>query len=266
MRRFPLYFVICFFITLLVVNTGFAATLPVMTPGRKLQYHFIKQLDPEKMVMIFDEEPGEEGYIRDVYMDLKGAVIGGVRIKSLVIRGSGIQLSPVHTWGEDGPEVEQILNIHAKGIIDENDINQNLLQKEFGDDGHWHNLQLDIHPGGIYAKGYYLVRMLFKLDILIEIESRLKIVDFQQIWLDQYTVRVNRVDIPAFITEKAVSQIQPLLDLSRFVFPLKLTSISYDDTSITLSSSREPEPFDGIIYQYEKGFSDPVVCSPKLKR
>ena len=62
----------------------------------------------------------------------------------------------------------QVKTMLERGIIDENDINQNLLQKEFGDNDHWHNLQLDIHPGGIYAKGYYLVRMLFKLDILIE--------------------------------------------------------------------------------------------------
>lgn len=235
--------------------------ISALTTGQRLQHHFIKELDPEKMTIVFDEEPNENGYIRDMYMDIQGAIIGGVRIKSLSLRAMGVQLSPITTWGEEGPEVNYIMNIHAKGVICEDDINRNLLQKEFGDDDHWHNIQLDISPDGIYAKGYYLVRLLLKLDILIEIESRLKIVNQQQIWLDDYKVRVNRVDVPDFVTEKAVSQIQPLLDLSKFVFPLKLTSIAYDDTSITLSSAKEPEPFDGIIYRYEKESLNPIMCS-----
>ena len=238
----------------------------IMTPSQRLQHHFIKELDPEKMTIIFDEEPDESGYIRDKYMNLEGAIIGGVRIDNLSLRAMGVQLTPMRDWGEKGPEADYIMNILAKGIIDEDDINRNLIQKEFGNDDHWHNIQLDIHPEGIYAKGYYLVRLLFKLDILIEIESRLKIVDFQQIWLDNYKVRVNRVDVPEFITEKAVSQIQPLLDLSKFVFPLKLTSISYSDTSITLSSAKEPEPFEGVVYKYEKESSTPIVCSNSGKQ
>ena len=44
-------------------------------PSQRLQHHFIKELDPEKMTIIFDEEPDESGYIQDIYMNLEGAII-----------------------------------------------------------------------------------------------------------------------------------------------------------------------------------------------
>ena len=95
--------------------------------------------------------------------------------------------------------------------------------------------------------------VLFTLNILIEIFSKFKIVNMQQVWLDDYTLRVNRFDVPEFITDKAVSQIQPLLDLSRFIFPLRLSSIVFEDGSMTIASRVTPMPFEGIEYEYARG-------------
>ncbi len=244
-----------FFIVLLVpvfFSIPPSAAEATSTRGEQLLQHFVEEFRPEKMHMILENEPDDEGLIRELFLDVAGCDIGGVRIDSLKLRAVGVTLTPPSRWEEDGLDATEILNVHAFARITENDLNENLLQKQFGDDDEWHNLQVRMTPNGIYARGNYLARLLFTLDILIEIFSKFKIVDMQQVWLDDYTLRVNRVDVPDFITEKAVSQIQPLLDLSKFIFPLRLSSIDFHEGSMTISSRILPEPFEGIVYDYEK--------------
>ncbi|GAB1485959.1 hypothetical protein MASR2M79_10060 [Aminivibrio sp.] len=205
---------------------------------------------PRKITMILADQPDDEGHVREIYLDLKGCVIGGVRIDTLRMDAVGVRFNPPGEWREKGIEPLEVLNAHAVARLTEYDLNENLLQKQFGDDDSWRNLQVDIHPGGIYARGNYIAQFIFRLDILIEIFSKFKIVDMQQVWLDDYSVRVNRMDIPKFITDKAVAEIQPLLDLGKFVFPLKLHSIEYDEEAITISSRVIPEPFPGVVYSW----------------
>lgn len=221
--------------------------------GHLLLRHFASEFSPERMTMIIDEEPDAAGYVRDIYLDISGCVIGGVRMDSLRVRAMGVQMNPPAEWQEKGLDAREILNVHAFARILEKDLNDNLLSKEFGEDDHWKNLQVDMRPDGIYARGNYLVTVLFRLNILIEIFSRFKIVEMQQVWLHDYTLRVNRVDVPQFITDQAVEQIQPLLDLRKFIFPLKLHSIEYDEDCLTITSRVLPEAFQGIVYEYEAG-------------
>ncbi|MDD2453777.1 MAG: DUF2993 domain-containing protein [Synergistaceae bacterium] len=230
----------------------FSAASPLWaeTRGKKLLDHFVKEFSPEEITMIIDEEPNEKGYVRDIFLDISGCSIGGVRIDSLTLRAMGVQMNAPEEWDREGLDAKEILNVHALARILEKDLNNNLLSKEFGDDDHWHDLQVDMRPEGIYARGNYLVTVLFRLDILIEIFSKFKIVDRKEVWLDDYTLKVNRVDVPQFITDKAVREIQPLLDLGKFVFPLRLHSISYDENSLAISSRVLPESFEGIVYRY----------------
>lgn len=251
-RSFFLLFIVCLSAFILSEANAVSAE-PQRTRGEKLLQHFVEEFKPEKIHMILENEPNDEGLIRELYLDVTGCDIGGVRIDFLKLRAVGVTLTPPSQWEqEDGLDAKEILNVHAIASITENDLNENLLQKEFGDDDEWHNLQVRITPDGIYARGNYHVRVLFTLNILIEIFSKFKIVDMQQVWLDDYTLRVNRVDVPDFITDKAVSQIQPLLDLSKFVFPLRLSSITFKEGSMTIASRVLPEPFEGIVYTYEK--------------
>lgn len=213
---------------------------------------FAEEFKPERARMIIENEPNDDGLVREIYLDVEGCDIGGVRIESLILRAIGVTFTPPSEWDETPLDVVEMLNVNATARITDRDLNENLLQKQFGDDDEWHNLQMRITPEGVYARGNYHVRVLFTLDILIEIFSKFKIVDMQQVWLDDYTLRVNRVDVPSFITDKAVSQIQPLLDLGKFIFPLRLSSIAFEDGSMTIASRVEPEPFEGIEYEYEK--------------
>ena len=220
--------------------------------GEKLLQHLVEEFRPEKLHMVLENEPNDNGLIRELFLDVAGCDIGGVRIDSLKMRATGVTLNPPALWEQEGLDAREVLNVHAFARITERDLNENLLQKQFGDDDAWHNLQVQMTPEGIYARGNYHVRVLFTLNILIEIFSKFKIVDMQQVWLDDYTLRVNRVDVPGFITDNAVSQIQPLLDLSKFVFPLRLSSITFDEGSMTIASRVMPEAFEGIVYEYEK--------------
>jgi len=247
-KHFPWIFFPAAILLLFIISA--ASPLWAETRGKKLLDHFVKEFAPEEITMTIDEEPNEKGYVRDIYLDITGCSIGGVRIDSLTLRATGVQMNSPAEWDRDGLDAKEILNVHALARILEKDLNNNLLSKEFGDDDHWHDLQVDMRPEGIYARGYYLVTVLFRLDILIEIFSRFKIVDRKEVWLDDYTLKVNCVDVPQFITDKAVSEIQPLLDLGKFVFPLRLHSISYDENSLTISSRVLPESFEGITYRY----------------
>jgi len=232
---------------------GTPATAGGEAPGKLLLRHFVSEFAPERMTMIVDEEPDNTGYVRDIYLDIAGCVIGGVRMDSLRVRAMGVQMNPPGEWEKKGLDAREILSVHAFARILEKDLNDNLLSKEFGGDDHWSNLQVDMRPDGIYARGNYLVTVIFRLNILIEIFSRFKIVDMQQVWLHDYTLKVNRVDVPQFITDQAVEQIQPLLDLRKFVFPLKLHSIEYDEYSLTITSRVLPEAFQGIVYEFDAG-------------
>lgn len=248
---FFLFFLCLALFMLLQANTASAEA--EHSRGEQLLHYFVEEFKPEILHMILENEPNDEGLIRELYLDVTGCDIGGVRIDSLKLRAVGVTLTPPSQWEQDGRiDAKEVLNVHAFAAITEKDLNENLLQKQFGDDDEWHNLQVRMTPDGIYARGNYHARVLFTLNILIEIFSKFKIVDMQQVWLDDYTLRVNRVDVPDFITDKAVSQIQPLLDLSKFIFPLRLSSITFNEGSMTIASRVLPEPFEGIVYTYEK--------------
>ncbi len=239
-------------IMLILASDASASTLANTGRGERLMQFFVEEFKPERARMILENEPDDDGLVREIYLEVEGCDIGGVRIDSLILRAVGVSFTPPSQWDEESPDIREILNVHATARITENDLNENLLQKQFGDDDEWHNLQMRITPDGVYARGNYHVRVLFTLNILIEIFSKFKIVNMQQVWLDDYTLRVNRFDVPEFITDKAVSQIQPLLDLGRFIFPLRLSSIVFEDGSMTIASRVTPMPFEGIEYEYTR--------------
>jgi hypothetical protein len=219
--------------------------------GERLFQAFVEGLKPESAKMILDGGPDENGRVRRIYLDLTGCEMDEVRIDSLKIEACEVTFTPPGTWDEKGPDIEDMLTVKAVARILEEDVNRALLVKQFGDDDeHWHDLSLDFRNGGIYARGYYLAEFIFRLDILLEIEGRFDIRQGQEIWLDDYTIRVNRVDVPDGLAERAVSRIQPIIDLGEFPFPLRLDRIIQEEDQITIRSRLEPEPFEGRTFTY----------------
>jgi len=221
------------------------------TRGGMLLKEFVSQLQPQKMEMILDEEPEDSGRIRTVYMKIEDPVIGGVRIENFTLDAYDVNFNPPSEWNVKGIEARDILLVHAKTSIREDDANDTLAKKAFGHDEHWHNLRIDFKPEAIFARGNYLAKVLMvKLDILIEISGKLRIVDRQQIWLDDYDLKINKVSVPESVTERAMEKIQPIIDLSKFMLPLQLDSVRQDEKRIYIRSRILPESFDGITYRY----------------
>ena len=222
------------------------------TRGAVLFKAFAEGLKPESMQMVLSEEPDENGKVGHLYLDLYGCDLGGVRIDRLEIEAIDMQFTPPGEWDKKGPDIESMLAVYAQATILEKDVNTAISDAAFGDDDeHWHDITLDFRDNGVYVKGYYLATVIFKLDILLELEGRFGIVKGKQVWLEDYTMKVNRVDVPDFITERAIGKIQPIINLEEFVFPLTLKTVIQKDDRVTLQSRVLPGRFSGIQYKYE---------------
>jgi len=247
-----------FFIVLLLAGPALAGPcyrfngrIDGTSRGALLFKAFAEGLKPESMEMILDEEPDVTGRVRRLYLDLLGCELGDVRIERLEIEALDTRFTDPQGWESPGPDVVDMLSVNARAAILESDVNRAIADAAFGDDdGHWHDLSLDFRKSGVYAKGYYTIRFLFTLDILIELEGRFGIVGGKQVWLEDYTMKVNRVDLPEVLTDRAVSQIQPIIDLEGFIFPLTLKTIVQTDDRVVLESRMLPQKFDGIRYCY----------------
>jgi hypothetical protein len=244
------------FSVVITVFSGPAFCAPAGTgptdAAERLFEAFVTGLKPESAEMILDGGPDENGRVRRIYLDLTGCEMDEVRIDSLKIDAYEVIFTPPSTWDEEGPDVEEMLAVKAVARILEKDVNRALMIKQIGDDEeHWHDLSLDFRNGGIYARGYYLAKFIFRLDILLEIDGRFDIRGGREIWLDDYTIRVNRVDVPDGLAERAVSRIQPIIDLNEFPFPLTLDRIIQEDDRIVIRSRLEPKPFEGRTFTYQ---------------
>lgn len=214
---------------------------------------YVDRFSPEELRLTIASPPDETGRFSDLHMDLTGVMIGGVRLDRLTFRMHDAQFNAPTRWAEGDVECESALQIYALGIILQDDINRSLEAKTFGrGDDRWRDVSLSIAPTGLRGKGYYMAKVLFlTLDILIEIDSGLKIVDNEQLWLDGPEVRVNRLDLPDHVTKKALAQIQPLLDLARFPLPLSLHEVRLEEGKAVLSTRNLPQPIEqGISYHY----------------
>jgi hypothetical protein len=218
----------------------------------RLLDHYVREFSPEDLFLGIDEQPDGTGRFRRLYMDLTGVMIDGVRVDKLTFRMSDVQFNPPSEWAAGNVECRDVLQIYAHCALLEDDINRKLALETFGEDDHWKNIAMKISPSGLYARGSYIAKILFiTLDILIEVESGLKIVNNRELWLDDYAVRVNTLGVPDYLTKKAVAQIQPLFDLSRFPLPLRLHSVQFGEGEAVFSTRVPPEPLqNAITYHY----------------
>lgn len=230
----------------------FRGTIEPTDPASRLLAFYANRFTPEELNLTVSAQPDAQGRVADLYMDLTGVVIEGVRLNRLTFRMVGAQFNAPENWISGDVECESALQVYALGNILQDDINRHLESQTFGDDDHWRNIHLAIEPEGLKGRGYYMAKVLFvTLDILIEIDSNLKIVKGKELWLDQPAVRINRLDLPDYVTNKALSQIQPILDLNRLPLPLTLHRVTLEKGQATLSSRTLPQPMtQGITYHY----------------
>ncbi|MBQ7593970.1 MAG: DUF2993 domain-containing protein [Synergistaceae bacterium] len=216
---------------------------------------YVRKFKPETATLVISEKPDSTGLFQDVYMDLKGVLIENLRMNSLIVRMKFVQFNAPSEWKKGNVECKNAATVLAVATLLESDINKAIADKTFGHgEDRWHDLSMSINPQGLHGKGYYLAKTaLINLDILIEIDSKLKILKGKELWLDKPLVKVNRMDLPDYVTKKALSQIQPLVDLRKFPLPLTLHKVETKKGSAILSTKTLPDALkDGLKYSYKK--------------
>ncbi|MDR3230897.1 MAG: DUF2993 domain-containing protein [Synergistaceae bacterium] len=230
----------------------FRGVVEAVDPTSRLLSFYAEKFTPEELALTIDEQPDDTGRFRDIHMDLTGVKIGGVRVERLTFRMNDVQFNSPSEWAEGNVECKNALQIYAYCLLRESDVNDKLSAQTFGKDDHWKDITMKITPAGLQARGVYVAKVLFvTLNILIEAEGGLRIAEGRELWLDDYQVRVNTLDVPDYITRKAISQIQPLLDLGRFPLPLRLHSVEFQEHQAVFSTRIPPETMaGGITYHY----------------
>ena len=212
---------------------------------------YVKKFRPEKALLVISGKPDETGLFNDIYMNLQGVVIDKLRLDSLVVRMRGVQFNEPSEWKKGNVECKDAISVLATGTIFERDINKSIEDKTFGEGrDEWHDLSMKINPSGLSGSGYYKYNI---LDIRIDIDSKLKIVKGKELWLDNPVAKVNKLDVPDYVTRKALTRIQPLVDLRKFPLPLSLHKVELKKGSAVLSTRTLPKEMkDGLKYTYTK--------------
>lgn len=220
-------------------------------PVDDLLSYYAGKFGVENGEIIVDALPDDTGRFSDIYMSLKGLVVEGLRIDNVTVRMKGVQFNAPSNWKSGSVECKEAISVNAVAEIFETDINRTIAAKTFGDgNDEWHDLSLKINPSGLSGRGYY--RFGF-LDILIEIASNLRIVKGKELWLRDPQVKINKMDLPDYVTKQALGKIQPLVNLTEFPMPLTLHKVELKKGSAVLSSRTLPQkPSDGLKYSYSK--------------
>lgn len=254
MKRTRTFFVLLFFLLLVLpCDAGsvkeYRGSVPAGTSGELLFGALVERLDPDAMEMIVDEEPSVEGKVRHIFIKVQGARFGAFRLEEMVLETAFSKFNPVTQWKDAGSiVVEDIMSGNFTAMVREGDINSALQEKIDG--GHWQNVCVDIRPEGLFARGYYVTGGSVSLRILVELSTKLE-ARSKKIWLKDYTLSVNNDEKTALV-EKAVRDLQPVVDLGDFVFPLSVDSIEMEGGSVRLATKTLPKPFEGISFKYRR--------------
>ncbi|MBQ6971926.1 MAG: DUF2993 domain-containing protein [Synergistaceae bacterium] len=231
----------------LCVLTGVSCADPV----DDLLAYYVGEYGVEKGEILVDALPDDTGKFGDIYMSLTGLMVEGLRIGSVTVRMKGVQFNAPSNWKAGNVECLNAISVNAVAEIFEDDINRAIAAKTFGDGkDEWHDLAMRIKPSGLSGKGYYKFGI---LDILIEITSNLRIVKGKELWLKDPQVKINKMDLPDYVTKQALGKIQPLVNLNRLPLPLSLNKVELKNGSAVLSSRTLPKTIPGgLRYTYSK--------------
>lgn len=220
-------------------------------PVDDLLAYYVGKFGIEKGEIIVDALPDETGHFNDIYMNLTGLMIEGFRVNGITVRMRDVQFNEPSNWKDGNVECKTAISIQSIANINENDVNKAIKDRTFGDDGsQWHDMSMKITPAGLSGRGYYKFGF---LDILIEATSNFRIVKGKEIWLKDPQVKINKMDLPDYVTKKALSDIQPILDLNRFPLPMTLHKVDLQEGAAVLSTRTLPQPLaDGLKYTYTK--------------
>jgi len=221
------------------------------TNGERLLSLLVSMTNPEVLELRMDEEPDDQGNVRNIHFLVTGASIGGFRVEKLALEASFVELNPPSKWdpkAKDPIVVKSALRSNLEAVILEKDINA-ALSGYAGDD--WNKISVDLGPGIIGARGYYHVKNP-GLTLLAEVKTGLEIRQGKELWLKNVELKINH-DEQTDAVRQAIRDIQPVVDIRDFPFPVTLAVLSVDDQKLRISTRTPPKPFEGILLRYVRG-------------
>ena len=247
---------------------------------------YMKHLKSGKVTLIISEQPDQTGFFKEAYLEAKGVVakdakIKDVRIDSALINVSGLQLNPPSNWKNNAVKFDSFQSAAVTVNILESDINNAIKDKEFrfeadGRNYIFFNAVVEITTDGITITGslredgtrnlnsYVAAWVLGPAadNYPIEINSKLKIVDDKELWLDNPTVkRGNYSQLDSYIERNITKRNKPLLDLAKFDLsrtPITLHKVELQDGGFSMSSTTLPKALEGgIKYTYSANGDKP---------
>ncbi|MEN2995591.1 MAG: DUF2993 domain-containing protein [Acetomicrobium sp.] len=225
----------------------------------KLATAFTKELTPEQAIIIVDNPPKDDGYVGHLYVNLKGAVLEGLRIDEISLEAKDVYFNPPAKWDEK-LRPQKVAEVSFEARLLEDDINKALKEYELKDKK-WSNFKFDLRDGQIVAIAVYeQPLLLFKLNVLVKLSGKLEVVDKDKIYLVDYKLYADGFRLPEQATRDLVENVQPLLDFSEFMFPVKLDSVYNDEEALFIRTKEKPEPFDSA-HQWTYSLASESVVS-----
>ena len=229
----------------------FTGAFTPATNGEKLLSLLVAFTDPDALELCLDAEPDNQGNVRNMYFLVEGAHVGGFRIERLALEASFVEFTPPSQWKADAEEpigVKSALRSNIEAVILEKDINA-ALATATGED--WHGVSVDLKPGTLHAKGYYTIKNP-GLTLLAEVKTGLEIRRGKELWLKDVLLKINH-DEQTNVVRDAIDEIQPVVDLRDFPFPVTLAVLSVDEETLRISTRTPPKAFSGITLGYRRG-------------
>ncbi len=217
--------------------------------GERLLALLVSLTDPESMELRMDQQPDNDGNVRNISIFIQGASIGGFRVEKIAVESSFLELNRPSEWrmgDRDSLKVGNVLRSNVELVALEKDINAALTSFAGGD---WRRISVDLKKGMVSARGNYRSG---SLDILAEVSTKLEIRQGKQIWLKDTAIKINHDD-QTDVIRKELAKIQPVVDIGQFPFPVTLAVLSVDEQKIVFSTRTLPKPVKGIFYRYVRG-------------
>lgn len=210
--------------------------------GERLVRGLANSLNPEEMVVIFDQDPqgGEAGHM---YVLARG-VSAAIRVDTAAMEAFFVKPSDGGSYPFTAVNGLFLCSVRA------NDVNRFLKDTVVGSkEQSWKGLSVDFQGGRIKASGTFTSK---GISAVVRLDGVLSIKDQSQVELKDYQVKVNGSTTHMAEIRRAIDDAQPLLDLSSMPFPVRLKVISAEQGILTISTEKVPLEFQGQKYIYRR--------------
>ena len=247
--------------------------------------HYVSKLYSGKVTLKISEQPDATGFFKEVYLEAHDAVyrkandtgVDIFQVDSAYISVNALQLNPPSDWennsfwsNEPNVKLNSFQSASLNVNLSENNINKALENKTFhfeadGKEFSLRNVSVSITTDGIKIKGSlqevnpnsltsYAAAWLLGAaanDYPVEVNTKLKIVDGKEIWLDNPKVTKGKFSqLDSYIERNITNRKEPILNLANYDLsktPVTLGNIELKTGALSISTNTLPKALEGGI-------------------